>query len=138
MTPQQRGARHEERPRLVIADDDAIVRRMLTAKLRRCFDLVGVAEDAVGAVDIAVGQLPDVVLLDVQMPGGGGLWATRRIAELAPATAVVVLSGDESHESVIEFMNVGAVTYLRKGIADELLTQRLHESIRAHRRLTGY
>ena len=128
----------EQRPRIVIADDDAVVRQMLAATLSRWFDLVGVAEDAAGAVDIAVRHLPDVALLDVQMPAGGGLWATRRISELAPATAVVLLSGDEYRDSVVEFMNVGATTYLRKGIADDLLTQRLLQSIAAHQRLAQH
>ncbi len=66
---------------LLIADDDPVTRSMLSIALARRFDVVGVVEDAQQAVDTATLARPDVALVDVQMPGGGGLTAVRGIVQ---------------------------------------------------------
>ena len=75
--------------RLVVADDDPVSRLMLGAILKRepGFELVGEAEDAGQAVEIALRRRPDVVLLDVDMPGGGGARAAVQIREQLPGDA---------------------------------------------------
>jgi DNA-binding NarL/FixJ family response regulator len=66
------------------------------------------------------------------MPKGGGLSAVRGIHDVAPATAIVVLSSDESDTVVRELMQAGAMAYLRKGSAPQVLADSLTESIEAH------
>src|SRR5207253_1909927 len=79
--------------------------------------------DAQEAVDLALRLRPDVALLDVQMPGGGGPRATRAIRTSCPRTQVVAISAHEDREAVIEMIRAGAVGYLVKGVpGEELLT----------------
>ena len=123
----------ERHPCLLIADDDAFMRSALDTQLGRDFDVVGAACDAGEAIALAEEHQPDVVLMDVDMPSGGGLHATREINQRAPNTAVVALSADESRNVVIEMLNAGAMGYVRKGTSPEELTATLHQAIEAHR-----
>jgi len=123
---------NQSHPRLMIADDDPVVQSMLGMSLNREFDVVGLAADGEEAVKLAKASQPDAALVDVEMPGGGGLHAVRGIHEVAPDTAIVVLSIDESDGVVREFMQAGAVAYLRKGVAPQVLTDALLDSIDAH------
>jgi DNA-binding NarL/FixJ family response regulator len=123
---------NDYRPRLMIADDDPVVQSMLDMSLSQEFDVVGLAADGEEAVELARGSQPDAALVDVEMPGGGGLHAVRGIHEIAPDTAIVVLSVDESDGVVRELMQAGAVAYLRKGVAPQVLTDALMDSIEAH------
>jgi DNA-binding NarL/FixJ family response regulator len=125
------------RPTLLIADDDAVLRRTIGALVGGVFDVVGLAADAQEAIALAVRHRPDVALVDVQMPGGGGLHATQRIAAQSPRTAIVILSGDEEHSAVLELLTAGAVSYLRKGRSVDELVRRLHASIEAHAALAA-
>ncbi len=125
------------RPRLVIADDDPFVRSMLQAQLQSTFDCVGRAADAEEAIEMVAAQRPDVVLLDVVMPGGGALAATREIRAASPETATVILSGDELHTDVIDLISAGATSYLRKGIQPHELASGLLAAVAAHRAAQG-
>ena len=71
-------------PTLLIADDDAVVRSMLSLTLERQFDIVGAARDSDQAIALAQAAQPDVALIDVQMPGGGGLRAIQGIGDVSP------------------------------------------------------
>jgi DNA-binding NarL/FixJ family response regulator len=122
---------HPALPTLIIADDDPVVRSMLSLTLERHFEIVAAVADSAQAVASAQNLKPDVALVDVQMPGGGGRTAVRGIAEVSPDTAVVVLSGDESDALVRELMIAGAMTYVRKGIPPQELVQVLHRSMQA-------
>jgi DNA-binding NarL/FixJ family response regulator len=121
-----------DHPRLIIADDDRVVVSMLVTSLGYEFDVVGVASDSKQAIELASVTQPDVALIDVDMPKGGGLGAVRGILKVAPDTAIVILSGDESDESVRELIRAGAMTYRRKGVATQVLVESLAESIKAH------
>jgi two-component system NarL family response regulator len=116
----------------MIADDDPVVLSILSTSLGRHLEVVGLASDAEQAIELARISQPDVALVDVEMPKGGGLHAVRGIVEVAPKTAIVVLSADESDEVVRELISAGAMTYLRKGVATQELLESLSESIRAH------
>jgi two-component system, NarL family, nitrate/nitrite response regulator NarL len=129
-TPEQRAA-PTQLPRLVIADDDSLTRSMLVSQLDREFECVGVAADATGAIALVVAEHPDVVILDVNMPGGGAIQATREIHAASPETAIVILSIDETWSDLIELLNAGAMTYLRKGIDAHTLAHDLKASIKA-------
>ena len=118
-------------PRVLIADDDPDVRAALAAQLAGEFEVVASACDADEAIALAAEHQPDIALLDVQMPGGGGLSATRGIRGAAAGTAIVALSADESERIVLEMLNAGAVAYLRKGVPADSLGRLLRESLRA-------
>lgn len=120
------------RPRLLIADDDPVIQSLLDMSLSREFDVIGLAADGEQAVELAKDSQPDAALVDVEMPAGGGLRAVRGIHEVAPDTAIVVLSVDESDGIVRELMRAGAVAYLRKGVAPRVLMEALLDSIEAH------
>lgn len=121
-----------KRQTLLIADDDPVARVMLETQLSSSFDIVGHARDADEAIALAVEHHPDVAIIDVQMPAGGGLRATREIRAQAPDTAIVVLSADESDGGVREIIAVGAIAYVRKGTLAHELARTLHRSIEAH------
>jgi DNA-binding NarL/FixJ family response regulator len=120
------------RPRLMIADDDPVTQSMLDMSLGGGFDVVGFAADSDEAVELARESQPDAAIVDVDMPKGGGLSAVRGILAVAPETAIVVLSADESDHVVRELIQAGAITYRRKGIAPGLLAESIGDSIKAH------
>jgi DNA-binding NarL/FixJ family response regulator len=119
------------RPRLLIADDDPVVRAILVMSLEDEFDVVGLARDGEEAVELARKSQPDAALLDVEMPRGGGVAAVRGILEVAPGTAIVILSIDDHDATVRLMMQAGAVAYRRKGHAPHILAGSLNESIDA-------
>ena len=120
------------RSRLLIADDDPVVRSTLNLSLSDAFELVGAACDAEEAIELARAEQPDVALIDLDMPKGGGLRAVRGLAYVAPKTAVVVLSVDESDAVVREIICAGAVSYRRKGISPRILARDLLDAISLH------
>ena len=124
-------------PRALLADDEPLIRRALAAQLKREFSIVALAGDADRAISLAAKHHPDVALLDVEMPGGG-LHATRLIHERSPETAIVILTSDDSRSSVLQYLDAGAVAYLRKGMAPQQLVARLLEAITAHKALVHH
>jgi DNA-binding NarL/FixJ family response regulator len=113
------------------------VRAVLRAQLASGgFDVVATAADTDEAIALAAEHQADIAIVDVQMPGGGGVRATHEIRAAAPATAIVALSADESERIVLEMLTAGAVTYIRKGVAADELAARLRESLRASARLS--
>ncbi|WP_181274241.1 response regulator [Brevibacterium oceani] len=104
--------------RVLIADDQDLVRMGLRALLdaEEGFELVGEATDGLAAVSTAIEVRPDVVLMDIRMPGIDGLEATRRIvtdAALAD-TRVIVLTAFEHDEYVFEALRIGASGFMLK------------------------
>ena len=82
-------------------------------------EVVGVAGDGEQAVRQAIGLRPDVVLMDLNLPGTPGLEATRRIVAAAPEVAVLVLTMVDDDDSVVAALRVGAKGYVLKGAAQE-------------------
>jgi DNA-binding NarL/FixJ family response regulator len=121
--------------RLLIADDDNLVRSALTGQLGGEFEVVAVAEDAEQAIAAAVEHRPDVALIDVQMPAGGGIHATREITKQCPGTTVVALSADDSHEVVLEMLNAGAMAYVLKSASRFEIIEKIEQSVQAFNRL---
>ncbi len=107
--------------RIVVADDHAIVREGLRALLSAVdgYEVVGSAETGSEAVRAAVTLRPDVVVMDIQMPGMSGIDATREIARVAPDVAVLMLTMFEDDESVFAAMRAGALGYVLKGASPE-------------------
>ena len=104
-------------PRVLIADDDPVMRMLLTAVVNSdpALELVGAAEDATQAIELARAHTPDVVLLDVEMPGGGGPHAAREIKRAQPSTRVLALSAHASGEQREAMEAAGADGYVVKG-----------------------
>jgi DNA-binding NarL/FixJ family response regulator len=102
-----------------IADDHAIVREGLEHILNAQKDVtvVGQAEDGRGAVDGVTRLAPHVAVLDITMPGLGGIAAARRIRETCPDTQVVILSMHATKEHITQAMRAGARGYVLKECA---------------------
>jgi DNA-binding NarL/FixJ family response regulator len=110
--------------RVVIADDHPIVRAGLVALVEAAGDIevVGTASTGLDAVDVAAAQRPDVVLMDLRMPGIDGDEATARIIAANPATRVVILTTYESDDAILSAIEAGASGYLLKAAPEaELL-----------------
>ncbi len=104
--------------RVVVADDQALVRAGFRALLdaEEEIEVVGEAADGAGAVDLAIREWPDVVLMDIRMPGLDGIEATRRIAADArlEGVRVVILTTFETDEYVFDALQAGASGFLVK------------------------
>ena len=102
---------------IVVAEDHPLYRRALTALLGEQPDwsVVAEAEDGVGAVTAAHAEQPDVVVMDLRLPGLDGIEATRRIVAASPHIAVLVLTMYDDDASVFAAMRAGARGYLLKG-----------------------
>jgi DNA-binding NarL/FixJ family response regulator len=118
--------------RVAVVDDHTIVRNGLVALLGAHADLeiVGAVGDGEAAVTLCVEQRPDVVLMDLSMPGVGGIEATRRIAAEAPGVQVVVLTSFMDRERIVEALSAGAIGYLLKDAEPEELIRGIHTAAR--------
>ena len=107
--------------RVLIADDHPVFRRGLSGVLEEAddIDVVGEAADGEQAVALVRELGVDVVLMDLNMAGTGGVEATRRIVEGAPEVAVLVLTMYDDHDSVSAALRAGARGYLVKGAVGE-------------------
>jgi DNA-binding NarL/FixJ family response regulator len=110
--------------RVLIADDHRLFADALEAILMTDgrFEVVGKAHDGEDAVRQAGKTKPDVVLMDIAMPGVDGVEATRRIRKRRKATAVLVLTGSNAREDVDRARRAGAAAYVTKDrIASQLV-----------------
>ena len=108
---------------VVLADDHTLLRSGLRALLRSAPDIVVVGEASTGedAVQVAKRTGADVVVMDLDMPGGGGAAATRALAEQSPSTRVLILTMHTEQERLLPLLNDGARGYLGKDAADREL-----------------
>jgi DNA-binding NarL/FixJ family response regulator len=110
--------------RVLVADDEEAVRMALSELVGSDpdMDVVAQATDADEAIAAALETHPDVALIDVKMPGGGGPRAAREIVATSPGTRVVALSAYEDRRTVLDMLRAGVVGYLVKGTpATEIL-----------------
>ncbi len=119
------------RIRVLVADDHPLFRQGLERVLSDYADLrlVGAARDTPEAVAMAQQLRPDIVLMDLSMPGGGGVEATRRIAAAAPGVKVIVLTVSERESDLFAAIEAGARGYLVKDAGtDEVISaiRRVH------------
>jgi DNA-binding NarL/FixJ family response regulator len=102
---------------VVIVDDHAIFRSGVRAELEGLVEVIGDVGSVEEAVRLIAESHPDVVLLDVHMPGGGGVEVIRRVAEAAPAQRFLALSVSDAAEDVIAVIRAGARGYVTKTIS---------------------
>jgi DNA-binding NarL/FixJ family response regulator len=110
--------------RVLIVDDHAVVRDGLRALLERQDDLVvcGEAADGAAAIELAMQTQPDVVLMDLSLPGLSGLEAARAIVDRVHETHVLILTTFETEERIFDSLRAGASGYLLKDCgADDLM-----------------
>ena len=115
--------------RILLAEDQAIIRQGLRYILDAQGDMrvAGEAEDGQGAIQAALQVKPDLVLMDIRMPGRDGIEATRAILYALPETKIVLLTTFDIQEYVYDGIRAGAVGYILK----DAPTQELLEGIRA-------
>jgi DNA-binding NarL/FixJ family response regulator len=111
------------KPSVVIVDDHEIFRSGVRAELEGLVDVRGDAGSVEGAVRLISERRPDVVLLDVHMPGGGGVEVIRQVAQSNPAQRFLALSVSDAAEDVISVVRAGARGYVTKSIGGEELAE---------------
>ena len=127
-----------DRIRVLIAEDEDAVREALADLINSdpAMDVVGTAADADGAIDIAGREQPDVALVDVKMPGGGGPRAAEEIRKGSPQTHVVALSAYEDRNTVLQMLRAGVVGYVVKGTSPEEILETVRRSMRGQGHLS--
>jgi len=108
-----------ERLRVLVADDHPLFREGVVHSLSLESDIAVVAEASNGAEAalLATQLLPDLVVLDLGMPEGGGIAATRQIAASCPATAILILTVSEDPDDLLQALKAGARGYVLKGVS---------------------
>ena len=115
--------------RVLLVDDHRLVVEMLADALAQADDVevVGTAPNGAEGLQIARREKPDVVLMDVEMDGMGGIEATKQIVQSLPDTRVVMLTGNDDQGTLLEAIESGAVGYLTK---DRALVDDVVETVR--------
>ena len=108
-------------PRIAIVDDHQLFRSGVRAELEGLVEIVGDADGVASAERLILDTSPDVVLLDVHMPDGGGVEVIRRVAPQRPDTRFLALSVSDDAEDVIAVIRAGARGYVTKTISGEEL-----------------
>ncbi len=114
--------------RLLIADDHTLFREGLRAILgaQAEIEIVGEASNGAQAVQFAAQNLPDVILMDIQMPEMNGIAATEKILDANPHTGIIVLTMLEDDDSVFAAMRAGARGYVLKGADKAEMLRAIH------------
>jgi DNA-binding NarL/FixJ family response regulator len=107
----------QQLPTVVLVDDHALFRAGVRAELDALVNIIGEAGDVDAAVHEIVTKAPDVVLLDVHLPGGGGVEILRRLTTEAPDAKCLALSVSDDPEDVIAVIRAGARGYVTKTIS---------------------
>jgi PAS domain S-box-containing protein len=124
---------------VLVAEDEEPLRLALVDLIRSepGFEVVAVAADADEAIARAVEHSPDVALLGVKMPGGGGRRVAAEMRLGSPDTAIVILSAYDDRATVIDMLRAGAIAYLLKGTPPEEMLEALRRAVRGQASLDG-
>ena len=127
------------RIRVMLADDEDAVLDALTSVLGTdpSIDVVGTAGDAPGAIGLAQAEAPDVAILDLRMPGGGGVKATREIRRRSPDTRVIALSSLTEPDGIVGVLRAGAIAYVDKDQELGAVLRAIHRSVEGRASLIG-
>jgi DNA-binding NarL/FixJ family response regulator len=118
--------------RVVVVDDHELVRAGLVELLGAGDDIevVGIAAEGEQALEVVSAHRPDVVLMDLSMPGIGGIEATRRLLAEHPSVRVIVLTSFSGSSDVLDALDAGAIGYLLKEASPEELRGGIHAAAR--------
>ncbi|GAC1581878.1 MAG: hypothetical protein NVS3B18_15390 [Candidatus Dormibacteria bacterium] len=121
------------RIRVLIADDHPLMRKGLTDILNGVdgIEVVGSAEDGAAAVALAYAVKPDIVLMDISMPGMDGIEATEKLVEMDSAARVVMLTSYSEREKITQALAAGAVSYLTKDAPPEAVIRAIRSAATA-------
>jgi NarL family two-component system response regulator LiaR len=116
---------------VLIVDDHEIVRRGIRDFLetQADFSVVGEAGSGEQAIQMALDLVPDIVLMDLILPGLDGIESTRRIKSLSPRTQIVVLTSFHEDEHIFPALKAGATAYILKDIRMDQLAEALHKAV---------
>jgi DNA-binding NarL/FixJ family response regulator len=119
--------------RVLIADDHPLMRKGLTDILNGVdgIEVVGSAEDGAAAVALAYAVKPDIVLMDISMPGMDGIEATEKLVEMDSAARVVMLTSYSEREKITQALAAGAVSYLTKDAPPEAVIRAIRSAATA-------
>ena len=117
---------------ILIVDDHEVVRNGIRSYLEtiKSFEVVGEAESGEAAVKLVSELIPDVVLLDLIMPGMDGVETTRQIKKISPRTQVVVLTSYHEDVHIFPALKAGAISYILKDMKMEKLVDALQRAVR--------
>ena len=120
--------------RVLLADPHALFRRgvRLVLEDEPDIEVVGEAGEGLDAVERIVELTPDLVLMDVRMPGVSGIEATRRVRELVPSVKVAILTVSENDDDLFDAVRAGATGYLLKEVSIEELPDAVRAVARGH------
>jgi DNA-binding NarL/FixJ family response regulator len=116
----------EGRPRVFLVEDHAMFRAGVKSELGEAVEVVGEADEATAAVELICERLPDVVLLDVHLPGGGGHAVLHGVLPEHPGVQFLALSVSDAPEDVIDVIRAGARGYVTKTISGPELLQAVY------------
>jgi EAL domain-containing protein (putative c-di-GMP-specific phosphodiesterase class I)/CheY-like chemotaxis protein len=124
---------------VLVAEDDRAVREALAAVIdsEPELELVAAVDDGEAAIEAAARARPDVALLDVRMPRGGGVYAARGIAKCSPETKMVALSVVADRDAVLEMLEAGVVGYLVKNSSIDGLVESIKQAARGNGSLSS-
>jgi DNA-binding NarL/FixJ family response regulator len=117
---------------ILVVDDHEVVRNGIRSYLEtiKDFDVVGEAESGEKAVKMVAELIPDIVLLDLIMPGMDGVETTRQIKKISPRTQVVVLTSYHEDVHIFPALKAGAISYILKDMKMEKLAEALQRAVR--------
>lgn len=115
---------------IIIVDDHKLVRQGVRAFIDTQPDIrvLGEAESGQAALELVKNQPPDVVLMDLIMPGMDGVEATRQLKQISPATQVIVLTSYHQDEHIFPAIRAGALSYLLKDVGPEELAEAVRKA----------
>lgn len=125
--------------RVSVVDDDAVVRSTLRLIIERLegFHVASLHAGAEDALEVLPGVAPDVVLVDIRMPGMSGIDCARRLNELLPDTRIVMVTAHVDDDAIASALRAGAVGYVAKPFAPATIAQALNDAVSGVIRLEG-
>jgi NarL family two-component system response regulator LiaR len=116
---------------ILIVDDHEVVRNGIRSYLETLpdFEVIGEAASGEEAIRIVTEHIPDVVLMDLIMPGMDGIETTRRVKQISPRTHVVVLTSYHEDAHIFPALKAGAISYILKDMKMDKLVEALHRAV---------
>ena len=116
----------EAKPRVFLVDDHDLFRAGVRSEIGDAVEIVGDADEVDAAIELIIERQPDVVLLDVHMPGGGGRRVLESVVEEHPDIKFLALSVSDAPEDVVDVVHAGARGYVTKSIHTDALVDAIH------------